>query len=393
MDFDVVIIGAGPAGTAAAYPLSADGGRVLLLDRHTFPRQKPCAGGLTIKALNLLPYSVGPVLQRSATGMTIGIRSPRGDLIDYLTKDEHICTFAVRSEFDSFNFRQAMEQGAEFDTVKSISAIEETDGGVAIEADGRRITASHLIGADGANSVVRRLTGPQSFFSRGFALEGLVPYASIGAEPKAELFFGVVENGYGWLFPKSDHVNVGLYTKDDGVTLSKSALREYARERLGTGEIDHIVGYPLGFGGDGYRPKSNRIMLVGDAAGFAEPLIGEGLHNALKTGQAAARSIIARESGNALSNTPSEDFQSRIEPVAKDVRRCRRLARLFYANLAGLGGAGLRFPVTRGALLNGFAAGQTMQQITNRFLWSALYPPSTPPSLAEFLQAERRLAA
>jgi len=94
-----------------------------------------------------------------------------------------------------------------------------------------------------------------------------------------------------------------------------------------------------------------------------------------------------------LSSTPGEDFQARIEPVAKDVRRCRRLARLFYANLAGLGGAGLRFPVTRAALLNGFAAGQTMHQITNRFLWSALYPSSTPPSLAEFLQAERRLAA
>ena len=393
MDFDVVIVGAGPAGTAAAYPLAAGGARVLLLDRHASPRQKPCAGGLTIKALNLLPYSIAPVLQRSTTGMTIGIRSAKGDLIDYLTKGEHICTFAVRSEFDAFNFKRALAQGAEFDSVKSISAIEDSDDGVAIEADGRRITASYLIGADGANSMVRRLAGPQSFFSRGFALEGLVPYASIGAEPKTELFFGVVENGYGWLFPKGDHVNVGLYTKDDGVTLSKSALRRYARERLGLDDVDHIVGYPLGFGGDGYRPESNRIMLVGDAAGFAEPLIGEGLHNALKTGQAAARSIIARESGNASSQAPGAGFQKLIEPVAKDVRRCRRLARVFYANLAGLGGAGLRFPVTRAALLNGFAAGQTMQQITNRFLWSALYPPSTPPSLAEFLKSDQRLAA
>jgi len=393
MDLDVVIVGAGPAGTAAAYLLAAGGARVLLLDRHSFPRLKPCAGGLTIKALNLLPYSIAPVLQRSTTGMTIGLRSPKGDLIDYLTKGEHICTFAVRSEFDAFNFQQAMARGAEFDTVKSISSIEETKRGVAIEADGRKIEARYLIGADGANSVVRRLAGPQSFFSRGFALEGLVPYASIGAEPKAELFFGVVENGYGWLFPKGDHVNVGLYTKDDRVTLSKSALRTYARERLGTGEVDHIVGYPLGFGGDGYRPNSNRIMLVGDAAGMAEPLIGEGLHNAIGTGQAAAHSILARESSEASDQSPAKDFHSRIEPVARDVRRCRRLARIFYANLAGLGGAGLRFPVTRAALLNGFAAGQTMHQITNRFLWSALYPPSTPPSLAEFLESDQRLAA
>ena len=110
MDFDVLIVGAGPAGTAAAYPLAAHGRRVLMLDRYDFPRLKPCAGGLTIKALNLLPYSVAPVLERSTTGMTIGIRSSGGDLSEYLTKDAHICSFAVRSAFDGFNFEKALSR-------------------------------------------------------------------------------------------------------------------------------------------------------------------------------------------------------------------------------------------------------------------------------------------
>ena len=393
MDFDVVIVGAGPAGTAAAYPLAADGRRVLMLDRHSFPRSKPCAGGLTIKALNLLPYSVAPVLERSTTGMTIGIRAAQNDLTEYLTKDEHICSFAVRSAFDAFNFDKALSQGVQFETAKNISAVEETGHGVAIEADGRRITARYLIGADGANGVVRRLAATNDFFSRGFALEGLVPYTAIDSEPKAELFFGVVESGYGWLFPKGDHVNVGLYTKDDRVSLSKSALREYARERVGTGEVECMVGYPLGFGGDKYRPSSDRIMLVGDAAGMAEPLIGEGLHNALKTGQAAARAIMERDSGAAPDRPPGSAYAALIDPVAKDTRRCRRLAKLFYGNLTGFGGAALHFSLTKAALLNGFAAGRTMHQISNTFLWSGLYQPSTPPSLAEFLQTDRRLAA
>ena len=250
-----------------------------------------------------------------------------------------------------------------------------------------------MIGADGANGVVRRLAFADDFFYRGFALEGLVPYAAIDAEPRAELFFGVVENGYGWLFPKGDHVNVGLYTKDDRVRLSKTALRQYAKERVGTGEVDHMVGYPLGFGGDKYRPASDRIMLVGDAAGMAEPLIGEGLHNALKTGQAAARAIMERDSGNAPEGSQGCGYAALIQPVAKDVRRCRRLAKLFYGNLTGFGGAALRLPLTKAALLNGFAAGRTMHQISNTFLWSGLYRPSTPPSLAEFLQTDARLAA
>ena len=128
-------------------------------------------------------------------------------------------------------------------------------------------------------------------------MEGRVDYAEIGHEPTTEVFFGYVQNGYGWLFPKATHVNIGIYTYDSTVVLSKDLLRGYARQRLGTDRIEGIVGFPIGFGGRRNAQDRERIILAGDAAGFAEPLFGEGIHNALKSGQTAASAIAALDTG------------------------------------------------------------------------------------------------
>ncbi len=393
MDFDVVIVGAGPAGTSAAYRLLANGQRVLLLDRYAFPRQKPCGGGLTLKSLKLMPYSVAEVLERATTGMTIGLRSRKGDLESYFTKGKAICTFAVRSKFDLLNFETVINQGADFEVVRDISAISKTGEGLSIVADGKLIKARYVLGADGANGVVRRLCPSGGSFYRGFALEGLVPYAAIGDEPRAEIFFGVVNHGYGWLFPKGDHVNVGIYTCDDQVALSKNRLRQYCRDRLGTDRIELMVGYPIGFGGDRYRPPAGRLVLIGDAGGFAEPLLGEGLYNALKTGQEAAQAIIDVETSNQPPDHMAARYYERIRHVRVDVRRCRRLAfHLFYPNINRMGAGTLNFSVTKSSLLNGFAAGKTVREITNTFLWSALYRPANPQSLVDFENSRHKLA-
>jgi flavin-dependent dehydrogenase len=148
---------------------------------------------------------------------------------------------------------------------------------------------------------VCRLTSGERWFCRGFAIEGVIPYAAIAAEPPMELLFNFVEDGYGWLFPKGDHVNVGIYTRSDSVPLSKQRLLAYTRYRLGCDKVEDIKGFPLGFGGAGYRLRHPRIVLAGDAGGFAEPLLGEGIHNAIKTGQAAADAITDVEPGVARS--------------------------------------------------------------------------------------------
>jgi flavin-dependent dehydrogenase len=226
---------------------------------------------------------------------------------------------------------------------------------------------------------VRKLLKLDAHIRRGFAIEGIVPYAAAGREPRPEFLFGATPHGYGWLFPKGDHVNVGLYTIDDDPSLSKEALRGYTRERLGTDAIEGVTGFPLGFGGQRRLAVRDRVVLVGDAAGYAEPLLGEGIHNALKSGIAAAQAIFTTETGG---GRLQEAYRRRIAPLMDDLARSEQMARFFYPDPAGrraLLGLG------RTALLRGFAAGMTMVELTNMALFSGFFRPVTPKSLAEVL--------
>jgi geranylgeranyl reductase family protein len=386
-DFDVIVVGAGPSGTAAAYRLARFGYRVLMLDKVTFPRVKPCGGGITIKALDLLPWSVGPVIERATRDLRMGIKTGAGRREQLFSAHAPVCVFSVRAEFDRLNFEKTQQEGVEFQLAGELQAVEERSNHVALSFDGKTISARFLIGADGANSTTRRLLNAGRTFHRGFAVEGHVSYADLGAEPVPEFFFGIVRNGYGWLFPKRTHVNVGIYTFDNHVPLSKDQLRRYAVDRIGTDRVSDIVGFPIGFGGRHYAPNRERIVLVGDAAGFSEPLLGEGIHNALKSGQAAAAAIIAADQARRAPRL-RQAYMRALEPVISDLVRCEQMRDFFYRNLDSVGAAALRLPVSKTALMRGFAAGKTMRELTNGFLFAPFFAPRTPRSLQDFLNGD-----
>ena len=169
-EVDILIAGAGPAGCAAAYDLAQAGKHVILLDKRSFPRHKPCACGLTRKTLKALRYSVDPVIERvcneivlqSAEAATTEPDSRRARSTVRVKTRNPICAMAVRERFDAFCLQQTLNAGAEFKKIETILALRELPTHIELDiatADGHRtLTASALIGADGSNGQTRRLS-------------------------------------------------------------------------------------------------------------------------------------------------------------------------------------------------------------------------------------------
>ena len=353
MTTDVLVVGAGPAGCAAAYDLAAAGHDVCLVDRRSFPRVKPCAGALTAKTLQALRFPVTPVLRQVTTNLVISrgagqqtVRSGR----------RLLAAMTVRAELDHYVLERTVEAGARFERIGAIRAIRQRGGRVIVTTPRGELRCRYLIGADGANSTVRRLTGEFPDITWGFALEGQV--AGGGATRDLTLDFGVVPFGYGWVFPKGDHVNVGLYTSRGAVAPDPARLQAYAQARSGGDALSHLVGQRVGLGGWNYRPRSHNVFLVGDAAGLTEPVLGEGIYYAVKSGQAAAEAIVGERSGTAHAR---DLFRARIRVLARDVACARRVADRFYGDLR-VGYQALTLPLVSYWVMKGCAAGMTIRE-------------------------------
>lgn len=357
--WDTLIVGAGPAGCAAAYDLAAAGCRVLLLDRVDFPRHKACAGGLTRKSLRALRYSVEPVTRATISAITVEKNREQSAI---LASRNPVCAMTVRQELDDFCLRQTRAAGACFARIGPIEAIDATPDAVTLRTANGAWTARFLIGADGVHSRVRQLLEGDhpSWFRRGFALEASV-IPRHGADSGLVFDFAPVRQGYGWVFPKRDHLNVGLYTESSSERIDRTRLSAWIGERCDGARIEHITGQYLGFGAENAPPSSGRIFLAGDAGGFADPLTGEGIHGAIASGQAAAAAILSALRGGLPA---AQVFAEATAPLRRDLRLSASGARWFYANL-DTGFRALTTPLLRGAVINAYANGTQIAALAN----------------------------
>jgi len=357
--WDAIVAGAGPAGCAAAWDLATAGRSVLLLDHAEFPRHKACAGGLTRKSLRALRYSVAPVVRETVSAIVV--EKQRGTAAT-LTSRNAVCAMTVRQELDDFCLRRTMEAGARLERVETIEAIEADAGGVVVQTATQKFRALFLVGADGVHSRVRQLLlgDRPAWFRRGFALEAEVrPGNGAGSDLVFDL--APVRQGYGWVFPKRDHLNVGLYTESAQEKLDRPRLQTYIRERFGEACTGQITGQYLGFGAENDVPRQERIFLVGDAGGFADPLTGEGIHGAIASGQAAAAGIDGALRGG---EAAARAFARLTAQLRQDLHLSASGARWFYGN-PDLGYRALTAQVFRGAVINAYANGTKIAALAN----------------------------
>lgn len=324
--FDVAIVGAGPAGSTAARELAKAGARVCLLDRARFPRPKPCGGALSPRVLHDLPCGVEPLLRARIQRAVFTFRSGRAFEV---TSSAPMGYMVCREEFDAWLRGTAEEAGACVREGVAVRVIERTATGFSLRAN-ENIRASWVIGADGANSLVRAQLLPHRSPARLIALESEVPYDGYDLEETVLVDVGRYPGGYAWAFPKGDRVNVGVMLEFPRGRELRGALAAF---------VSGVPGLPSGVTASWQSAPVSAplrepapcagtgVLLVGDAARLTDPFLGEGIYYAIRSGRLAADALLAGQDG---ADVAARYEAAVAEAIWPDLRAASRIASLFH---------------------------------------------------------------
>ncbi len=308
---DVLVVGAGPAGATAARALALAGARVQLIDRARFPRNKPCGGAISMRVLRRFPH-LPSALERIPTHRIsrLHLEGPGGTSV-LLSSPTPAALMIRRVEFDGLLVRLAEEAGVELrEGVDVTQARESRDEVVLTDRAGGEHRAPVVIAADGVYSVVaRRLGLNRGWPARAVALDMMEEtpgdrLASVDPETLWVAYGYSGDEGYAYVFPKRDHVNVGIgyvldyYRMRVGAapyTLQTGFVDGLCRRGVlrGASSREHFTPYQIPVGGVLKKTTTARVLLAGDAGGFVNGITAEGIYYAMVSGDLAARAIAA----------------------------------------------------------------------------------------------------
>ncbi len=330
LKYDVVIVGAGPAGAIASKTCAEKGLSTLLLEKAVIPRFKLCGGGVSTSALSHLGFGIEKELvERECYGVRVHFKDRQIEL----KKSSRLAILVSRDNFDSYIVSKAVDAGVVLQEGEKATSIKPEPSKVVVETTKGKYNAKVVIGADGVNSIVsKHVRDSYKPNELGLCIAADIPATNEEVDEYIEnaidIHYGLTKSGYGWVFPKAKHFSVGVA----GILPSMKSPRKiftHFLEKLGfrTDVVTHAHLIPSG----GYEREvcSDRLILVGDAAGFVDPFYGEGIKYAFISAKLAAERVVeSYENDNYTKSALDTYKRSCYNSFGKNFEYALRLTRL-----------------------------------------------------------------
>jgi geranylgeranyl reductase family protein len=319
-NYDVIVVGSGPAGSTAAYHLGEAGLKVLVIEKENLPRYKTCGGGVSARFLKeYFPFSFDPIISSDVHAISYDM----GDFSVTIPVRPGKIGMVMRSELDHHILEHAHVDVRQGEPVNHIQ--EKSDEVLVTTKSGKTYHARYLIGADGANSIVAREVGlrRQKEMAAAIEVEVQVDAQTLqNYQGRPVFIFGELPFGYLWIFPKKDHLSVGIAAMHPQRGELQARLKNVMQRYRISIESAPLHGHPIPVFTRLQAISTKRVLLVGDAAGLADPLSGEGIRYAIKSGRLASQAIISGQ---------PEQFEAMIyHQIIRNHRRALLIARIFY---------------------------------------------------------------
>jgi geranylgeranyl reductase family protein len=328
MKYDVVIVGAGPAGASAALEFSKSNLRVLVIEKEFLPRDKPCGGAMPSSVEEILGINLSAVIQNRTSSVKI-VRDYKDEVL-HKTVGSNAPILVNRAEFDKFILDEALRGGADnielLEGYKITSVKEKNDTVVLMAEDGREIETSYVIAADGALGKIASKVGLMLYkkFAQSVDVE-IITHSDYYHQQKDVMIMNCfcLPQGYGWIFPKENNrFSCGIGTWGDPINIIHQ-LKLFIDNTFPKNAVTKmkVKGYPIPIYQGTQTIATKRVLLVGDAAGLVNPVTGEGIRYALLSGKIAAQTIInnAREKNCLVSSLYQKQIHEDIGKELKNV--------------------------------------------------------------------------